>query len=181
MGPSGFVAVIAVLVVAGIGHAVVIKTDAFARLARPIDGGRSFRGQPIFGPNKTWRGVIVMATGSAAAAAVLLPPSAIRVDLNASEAAVAGWVMGIGYVAAELPNSFVKRRLRIPAGATNGSAPFIQAFVDQADSVVGVTIIVAILFPIGPGDAVILIVAGVAAHELFDVLMHALGVKRRIR
>ena len=52
------------LVAPGRDEAIVIKRDLFALLARPIDGGRTFRGQPLFGRNKTWRGLAVMSVAS---------------------------------------------------------------------------------------------------------------------
>ena len=55
---------IAPLLVAGVVHGPVIKRNLLAPLARPLDFGSTFRGAPVFGANKTWRGVLVMSTVS---------------------------------------------------------------------------------------------------------------------
>jgi hypothetical protein len=49
----------------GILHMVVVMKRWLPRLAKPIDGGATLGGRPIFGDNKTWRGVVVMVFGSA--------------------------------------------------------------------------------------------------------------------
>src|SRR4249919_1357065 len=45
----------------------VLVRGMFEPLSRPIDGGRTFRGRPILGSHKTWRGLI---TGTVAGMAV---------------------------------------------------------------------------------------------------------------
>ncbi|RIL07623.1 MAG: hypothetical protein DCC71_02530 [Proteobacteria bacterium] len=47
-----------------------MKYDWLPFLARPIDGDRRFRGRPLFGHSKTWRGPILVAIGTAAVFAV---------------------------------------------------------------------------------------------------------------
>ena len=60
-----------VLLVVANGTAVIAKKLLGATLARPLDGGALFGdGQPIFGPSKTIRGIVVslLATSICAAA-----------------------------------------------------------------------------------------------------------------
>ena len=47
-------------------HGLCIKFGWLRSLAVPIDRGALFRGRALFGANKTYRGVIVVALGSAA-------------------------------------------------------------------------------------------------------------------
>src|SRR5260370_34560339 len=46
-----------------LAHGLVLRFGWFRSLAKPIDGGATFRGKRVFGDNKTWRGALVMASG----------------------------------------------------------------------------------------------------------------------
>lgn len=148
---------IAPAVIAGCVHALVIKRDAFSRLAVPLDSGSD-----VFGENKTWRGVVVMVVVSTAAAAAIGLPLAL------------GACLGAAYSLAELPNSFVKRRLGIASGAR---ASAIQYVADQGDSAAGCTLA---LIPFVDGAALLgtVFVVGFAVHAAVDVLLYVFGVKQ---
>ena len=138
------------VIAAGVLHMVVVKRGLFAALAVPLDGGRSLGGQPIFGPNKTVRGFVVMI---ALAALVGLAQGALGgaaaersglacLDFSGLGGSYAGGyalvnaVLGLGYVLGELPNSFLKRRIGITPGKTGASLVGALFFLlDQADSV----------------------------------------------
>lgn len=86
------------------GAPVILKRVMGTQLARPLDGGRRYRdGRPLFGPSKTWRGLI-----GGVAATVL-----------------AGWALGVAVwlagaialaaLAGDLLSSFTKRRLAVPS------------------------------------------------------------------
>lgn len=145
--------------VTGIAHMVVVKRDLFPLLNVPLDAGRTLGGGPIFGHNKTWRGVVVMVVGAALVGALQglcfgrwaaeagvecidfrqlgrrMVPEGVVADLVGY--AWVNAVLGLGYVIGELPNSFAKRRLSITPGATRftlvGGFFFL---LDQADSVI---------------------------------------------
>ncbi|HSN15216.1 MAG TPA: CDP-archaeol synthase, partial [Anaeromyxobacteraceae bacterium] len=123
--------------VACVLHMVVVKRGIAAALAVPLDGGRTFRGRPLLGGNKTWRGVVVVVAGTALLGALqgwLLGAWAARlglgiVDYGAAFGALGpaplplGWgyalvnaALGAAYVAGELPNSFLKRQLDVAPG-----------------------------------------------------------------
>jgi CDP-diglyceride synthetase len=103
-----------------IAHAPVLRFGLFPGLARPIDGGATFRGRRIFGDNKTWRGAIVMTSGVVAAACLLAQAPAYWSRLPEGIQHAGPWVfgllLGLGAVVGELPNSFLKRQLDIGAG-----------------------------------------------------------------
>ena len=92
-----------------------------------------FGGREVFGRNKTLRGMLVVPLACAAGfgiedlagVAPLFSPLA------------GGFVVGLAYVAFELPNSFLKRRLNIAPGA--GSGPVFFA-LDHLDSALGCAI-----------------------------------------
>jgi hypothetical protein len=167
---------IAPVVGGGIAQAVVIRWDLFPRFAAiPLDFGATIGGRRLFGANKTLRGALVMmiATGMCSlalfsAVSPYEPPPAF------------GWfglgvVMGFGYIAAELPNSFVKRRLGIPPGASGGGR--VQYAIDQCDSVIGVVLALWVVTELPPADLATVGVLGVVVHVLFDLGMHRAGVK----
>jgi hypothetical protein len=77
------------------------------RFANPVDGGLSwFDHRPLFGPNKTIRGIMVSALGGI----VVSPLLGIAWRLAGSAALLA--------MAGDLLSSFIKRRLQIPSGKT---------------------------------------------------------------
>jgi CDP-diacylglycerol--serine O-phosphatidyltransferase len=92
-----------------------------------------------------------------------------------------GALAGAGYVAGELPNSFVKRRHGIAAGATaTGRARAACWVVDQVDSLAGV---LAFLYPVWhPAWAVVaaLFAVTLLLHPAVALLMFCLGLKTRI-
>jgi len=134
------------LVLAGMAHMVLVKLDLLASLKRPLDGGRCWRGARIFGENKTWRGVLLM-MGLTLAFMLLQDllvahSAAFRslalYDYSAVSPWLAGLALGLGYVLAELPNSFIKRRLGIRSGrSTRGWLGWLFMVIDQGDSVLG--------------------------------------------
>ena len=100
------------------------------------------------------------------------------VDYTARSALAVGLALGLGYSLAELPNSFVKRRLGIRPGARSTVRPRLQYVVDQADSVVGAALALTPL--VTPRTAVLaVLVVGLALHIAIDELLYAAGVKRR--
>lgn len=178
---------IAPVLAAGLVHVAVLKIDVMPALAVPLDGGRTWRGRPLLGANKTVRGLLLMPAATALAvrlqfaaerASPRLAALSVR-DPDRSGPWTAGIVLGLAYLAAELPNSFLKRRLGIPAGGQArrlGGA--VQYLVDQADSVVGC--LVALRFLGKPSRALLTTAAGMglAVHTGVDLLMRAINVKR---
>ena len=95
-----------ILLVVANGTAVVAKKLFGATLARPLDGGALLGdGQPIFGPSKTIRGIVVSLLATSMCAAVM----------------GLGWGVGILVatfaMAGDLFSSFVKRRLHLPSSS----------------------------------------------------------------
>jgi CDP-archaeol synthase len=174
---------IAPAVLAGVVHAVVIKHDLLKRLKRPLDGGRLFHGRPLFGTSKTWRGVVVMAAACTAGTFVQLGLGRLdafrRLELVHYSVATAvglGLALGLGYSLAELPNSFLKRRLDIAPGRVSRTSAHVQYLVDQGDSALGATCAIAFFLPV-PHVLAAVFGIGFALHVVFDRLLYATGVK----
>ena len=95
-----------ILLVVANGTAVVAKKLLGAAFARPLDGGALFvDGQPIFGPSKTIRGIVVSLLATSICAAVI----------------GLGWEVGTLVatfsMVGDLFSSFVKRRLHLPSSS----------------------------------------------------------------
>lgn len=85
------------------GAPVVAKKVLGARLAFPLDAGvRFFDGQPILGPSKTIRGIVI----SVVTTAIVAP-------LLGLSLAAGGLVAALAMIG-DLFSSFVKRRLKFP-------------------------------------------------------------------
>jgi hypothetical protein len=191
----------AAVVLAGILHMFVVKRDRFAALKRPLDGGRRLRGRRIFGDNKTWRGVIVMvASGAALGAAqgvlggawaarrglapvdyaAVIPLGGGRVALAIGYAAV-GALIGLGYVAGELPNSFLKRQLEIAPGEKGrGAMGAVMLVADHSDSVVASMALAALVLGLGWRFFAVAVLALSLLHFVVVGALFLTGVKRRL-
>jgi hypothetical protein len=129
------------------------------------------------------RGVVVMvgATAALAAALALVWPPPFAPGASVGDAAVVGLLLGAGYIAGELPNSFVKRQLDIaPGGQARGVGRVVGAVVDQLDSLVGALAALAVVRPMPLAVCAVLVVVTLVVHPLVGALMVALGLKKRV-
>jgi CDP-2,3-bis-(O-geranylgeranyl)-sn-glycerol synthase len=177
---------IAPLLVAGIVHAPIIKRNYLPGLARPLDGGRTFRGRPVLGANKTWRGPLVMSAVAIAVVFVqhelyaLAPFRAISIiDYRNTSWIGLGLALGLGYSLFELPNSFVKRSLGIPPGGVSAGRARVQYVVDQADSVLGGTLALTLFLGLRVWPLVLVFALGFTFHVIVDQLYFLFAVKRQ--
>ncbi|MBP7337653.1 CDP-archaeol synthase [Niveispirillum sp.] len=162
-------------VIAGSAHMLVVRWGLWPWLARPLDGGRSWRGARIFGDNKTWRGLVCMILFSILGCYTLmgllalapgLAPYAV-LDFSTHGAPFYGILYGLGYSLFELPNSFLKRRRNIRPGQA-GALPHI--LLDQADSVFGCLLL---LFPFSR-MTITFVLTGVVAFTLLHLAVNYL-------
>lgn len=188
------------VVIAGIVHMIVVRRDLFAALRVPLDGGRTLGGRPIFGPNKTWRGLVFMtlasmllgafqglAWGAWAERAGVAPCDLARVPVGlhvpegplaqAVGYAIFNFVLGLGYALGELPNSFVKRRIGIEPGKTSSKVFFV---VDQADSVVAALGLGAIFFPLEGTVVVVGMLALTGVHLALNAGLWLARIRRNL-
>lgn len=121
------------IVIGGVLHMLVVTRNWVPALKQPVC-------ERWFGANKTWRGFLLMPLLTAAGALCLMPA-----ERWLGEAAIfgeslltAGLIAGFGYTLAELPNSFIKRRLGIAPGAVPEKHRQLFIMTDQIDSGIGV-------------------------------------------
>jgi CDP-diglyceride synthetase len=169
-------------------HGLCVRYGWLSFLARPIDRGRTLRKAPVFGANKTYRGLAALALGTGALAGlqtdVLHQVAALRSLELFDYGGMNGWFFGAGMGAAsmlaELPNSFFKRRLGIPPGRSAGG--MLGAFLyilDQVDLVVGVWLTVAVTAPsaITPNRILLSFAIVFVVHQATNVLGYALRMR----
>lgn len=171
-------------VLAGGAQAMWLSSEASRRWVWPLDGGRTFRGRRLFGDNKTARGLVVMvpATGLAF---LLLALSGVGAPalwpLTPAQYLGLGLLAGAGCMLGELPNSFIKRQLRIPPGSP-GAGPVARPLffvVDRLDSTLGVLTVLMLAVPVPPATIVYVLLVGVALHGGLSVVTFRLGGKAR--
>jgi hypothetical protein len=92
-----------------------------------------------------------------------------------------GLLAGAGCMLGELPNSFIKRQLRIPPGSP-GAGPVVRPLffvVDRLDSTLGVLVSLMLAVPVPPATFVYVLLVGVALHGALSVATFHLGGKAR--
>jgi hypothetical protein len=159
-------------------------------LARPIDGGRTVRGRPLFGRSKTIRGPVTVAIGAAATWA-LQQGVLHRVDALAAIELVDfaelpgpwfGAALGAAAELAELPNSFVKRQLGIEPGETaQGGLAVVFYLWDQLDLLLGYWLVLATAIPVTLGRVAASVVVVAAIHPLLTVAGYLLRMRPTAR
>jgi CDP-2,3-bis-(O-geranylgeranyl)-sn-glycerol synthase len=160
----------------------VLRYDLLRGLKRPLDGGRTFRGRRVLGDNKTWRGALCMTTGVVVATVVLWQwdwwldqlPGAVR----ASTPLLVGFLIGLGTVLGELPNSFLKRQLDIAPGSRRRSPGGVAlAILDQGDLVLGIWVCLAPAWVMPVWLAAVAFAAIAAIHAVVNVIGYAIGAR----
>jgi hypothetical protein len=177
------------VLIAGLVHVAVITLDLAPGLARPIDAGRLWRGRPVLGANKTWRGFVVMPAATAItvtaqqALAARWPRLAAAAPLARGAPApwVVGAVCGAAYVLAELPNSFIKRRSGIAPGTSASRTRAAQYIVDQIDSVIGCAAAIRAFYRIDAADAAAAAFLGAVFHVAVERSTRSLRRGQRAR
>lgn len=146
--------------------APVIVRNSFKKLKIPIDFNKKFNGKPIFGKNKTFRGLIF---GVLFAIIITYLQSLLHnIDffvglslVDYSEWMLIGFLMGFGAMLGDLAESFVKRGLNYEPGK-----PFVP--FDQLDFVIGALILVYPLVSLSLNKIIIIIVFSLVLHIIVN-------------
>jgi CDP-archaeol synthase len=181
--------VILAFVPAAVAHALWLRSRWSAPWRIPIDHGLTWRGRRLFGANKTWAGFLVLPVAVGAFFA-LLRLGANGLSRTWSEGlwplsvggyALFGWWTGFGFMAGELPNSFVKRQFDIEPGRTPAgrSARVVCFLIDRLDSFAGAYVAQSLVVSTGFWYPVYVLLVAPGLHWLFSVLLFSLGVKGR--
>jgi hypothetical protein len=159
-----------------------MRYDLFPRLRRPIDGGLTFRGQRLFGDNKTWRGALTMLAGVVAATLLFTLwhwyRSKLPADVRDAAPLVFGLLLGLGMVFGELPNSFLKRQIGIAPGARRRSpAGYALILFDQADFVPLTWLALLPIWTMSAAQAALVFAVVATAHLAINVIGYAIGAR----
>ena len=131
--------------------APIIVKKLFNFLAKPIDFGKKLNGKPIFGKNKTWRGLVFgVVFGIIVAYLQFVVKSPLDI-VDYSNWLMLGLLMGFGAIFGDMIESFVKRQFDIKPG---------QRFFpwDQIDFVIGSLLLSYFFIPYDMRIKVIIIV-----------------------
>lgn len=163
-------------------HAPVLTFDLLKGLKKPLDMGATFRGKRLFGDNKTWRGAIAMLVGVVGAAALLsLWPwywHHLPGEIQDAGPWLYGFLLGLGVVVGELPNSFLKRRIGIAPGTQRKTAGgVLLSFYDQADFVLAIWVLLLPIWTMSVAQAAIAFVVVTAVHLAINVVGYAVGAR----
>jgi len=153
-------------ILGGICNMVWMKLPVLKSLQKPMDRGKKLKdGRRVFGDNKTWKGFLGMIVFTAAFA-----------GLFGVFPLWGGALLGFAYVLAELPNSFIKRRMGVTPGKSGG---FVQTFFDQTDSVIGYVLFLPIVYPATWQEIAGILVLAPITHYIANVLLYFAGLKKQ--
>ena len=170
-------------------HGLCIKFGWLAYLSQPVDAGTTLRGRPLFGANKTYRGVVAVALGTAAGVGLQCLFYHIRGIhalelLNYSDPTALGFGLAMGAAAmlGELPNSLLKRQLGIAPGAAGRGLLGVGFYVlDQIDMLIGIWLVVGFAVSITVMRLLWSVVFLFIAHQLLTVVGYGLGMRATAR
>jgi len=153
--------------------APVICKKMFKFLAKPIDFGKTLNGKPIFGKNKTWRGLIVAVMFGIIIAYIqflLKDTFAAITIINYSNWFWIGLLLGLGAILGDLAKSFFKRRVGVKSGQ-----PWIP--FDQIDYTLGAILFVSLIY--FPGWNIL--ITALAMNFLLHIIVNHIAYWTHIR
>ena len=176
--------------VAGFAQTAWFAAPASRALAVPLDFGITIAGRRLLGAHKTWRGFAIMVPATSVAFVLVAslmgsghPATAGLWPLAPMGYAALGAWAGFGFMAGELPNSFVKRRLGVEAGRTASRwGPRACQFVaDRVDSALGTMIALSLMVPTPWQTWALVLLLGPLLHWSFSATLSRFGLKGATR
>jgi CDP-diacylglycerol--serine O-phosphatidyltransferase len=163
------------LIFGGILHMVAVKWDILSYLKKPLH-------QRLFGSNKTWRGFLIMPLATwpgvyFSSQLEILFETSTPVFQNHS-LVIVSLLLGLAYCLAELPNSFIKRRLGVKEGQTSERFKLFFIILDQADSVIGCLVAYAIILDMDKLTFWGTLLAGTFIHLFFNYSLYLMKLDR---
>lgn len=163
------------LIFGGIIHMVAVKRNVLSYLNKPIH-------QRWFGRNKTWRGFVIMPLAT-------LPGVWCSqwieklMDVNTQVFRVHSSIylalgLGLAYCLAEMPNSFVKRRLGVVEGQISEKYKWFFIIMDQADSAIGCILFYVMIASISLSLAISTVIFGTVLHLMLNILLFKAKIRK---
>ena len=174
------------VIVAGALNMVWCKLHLIKALERPIDNNIVLKdGHRLFGENKTWKGFVGMVVLGILCTTLWGAICSGSVTLSAHNYLyrnyentflyniLMGLLFGLGYALFELPNSFIKRRMNIAPGKSNKNIRgVLTIFFDQADSVIGCTLVLCLVYKMSLLLFIGFIFLGALTHIVLNILLY---------
>lgn len=143
----------------------------------PVDFGKRWRGRPLFGSHKTFRGFFFGILGAIILVYIqrqlFISSAYFRdisfIDYSAHNFILLGFLIGLGVLLGDLVESFFKRRSSIKPGK-----PWIPW--DQLDWVLGMLILLAFVYVPPLSVLAFIIIAFPLLHILFKHIGYYLGI-----
>ena len=159
-----------------IHHLFIIKYNLLPYLSKPVDNNILFKGSPLLGSSKTWRGILVVPLLSSIGCLIISYIVPIPIYFSPI---IVGFLLGLGYALAELPNSFIKRRFKINAGekTTNKFNNFFL-ILDQIDSVIGAILVMLLIYQASFSLCLSILIIGSFLHLGVDIYLYKYGYKK---
>ncbi len=172
---------------------IFVKLNILNFLKRPIDNNYILKdGERLLGANKTWKGFLGMVFLTAFfmwLIVFLVRHNIINQSYLLYNYKTFGFLFaelfygafwGTGYVLFELPNSFIKRRLQIPAGENvAGFKGLFFKFLDQADSVVGCIIFMFLFYRPDWRTIFLIFILGAIVHYIINLFLFLVRLKKQ--
>ena len=167
--------------IANMTPVLIAHVPALQRLNAPMDGGKSFRGQRIFGDHKTWRGLI---SGILLGVIIVYLQAVIYrhshdvrtftapIDYSHVNIALLGFLLSFGALLGDALESFAKRQFKIAAGHT--WFPF-----DQLDYIIGGLVCASLYIRLPAVDYAWIVVIWFGMHLLFSYIGYLLKLKNK--
>ncbi|MBX7170880.1 MAG: CDP-archaeol synthase [Pyrinomonadaceae bacterium] len=170
-------------------HGFAIKFGWFSALVKPIDNEKTFRGKRIFGDNKTYRGILMTAIGTALGFGIQMFLHRFEIfrqiellDYQSVRVISIGFFIGAAAMLSELPNSFIKRQIDIAPGATtNGIWNLFFYIFDQIDYLIGVWIVLTFYVEVTFQRIIFSVVFLFFSHQIISLLGYWLGMRKTAR
>lgn len=168
---------------------IFMKIPILLFLKKPMDNGKILKdGKRLFGDNKTWKGFLGMIIFSSLFLELQwilyvnfnFAKKISLIDFKNINPLLCGAFWGLGYVLAELPNSFIKRRMNVPPGKNvSGIRGKIHTFFDQSDSVIGCLIFMEFFYKASFRELFILFIFATSIHYIVNIGLYLSGLKKQ--
>lgn len=182
------------VIFAGLLNSILCRSKTLNKLNIPIDNGKNWvDGKRLFGDHKTVKGflgyillnaVFMVIWGLICSQSVFLNDHNLfykNYDNTLLYNIFMGALLGLAWAAFELPNSFIKRRLDIHPGKISNKNTLLRVFfvfLDQADSIFGCMLIVALITRISIANFFVYIIIGSFTHIIFNILLFLIHIRK---
>ncbi|MCF7872322.1 CDP-archaeol synthase [Candidatus Woesearchaeota archaeon] len=137
----------------------------------PVDLGKKLNGKPIFGKNKSVRGIFFASIVGIVVAFIqyLLNFESLHL-VDYSYFYIIGFLLGFGALLGDLVESFFKRRLNLKPGS-----PFIP--FDQIDYLLGGAVLISIFYSVPFFPLIVVLVFAIPIHIVVNFISYKLKLR----